>query len=328
MEADRLVKDYRYGHSHRMERLKWAKVVESGHGWCCEPVCIKSSRWIPPGSKWHLSHDPTGTFYLGCSHEQCNESEGSKRKYGKTAGQSWRRTAWLNPADWGLVDESHERCRHEAGHCTVAHRLGWSVLSVTAVPGRCWGGSARIVPPASSWAEFDGALPFALWPAEARASLESEVLISLAGQAAAELFAWQPGRVAEPVTAEVAEQLAAEHAAMAAGLPAGVREWARSAVDEDDAGEDDDARVLRLMRTAHGADLASAHAHLDFMAAQVRAVVRAEQPRIALLARSLEVCGVLDAEQIAAVLNDALRTCSPVRGYPQVPAGTAQGRAA
>jgi hypothetical protein len=87
-----LVNDY--GSEHRAERARWAELVESGHGWCCEAVCLRSSRWIPPGSKWHLSHDPSGTVWTGVSHHECNESEGSRRRHGRV------RRDWAPTVRW------------------------------------------------------------------------------------------------------------------------------------------------------------------------------------------------------------------------------------
>lgn len=40
-----------------------------------------SSRWIPPGSEWHLAHDPSGTRYVGVSHPACNTSEAATRMH-------------------------------------------------------------------------------------------------------------------------------------------------------------------------------------------------------------------------------------------------------
>lgn len=70
---------YKYGTQHRKERDKVAKQVEAGYGWCCEIVCVMPTRWIPPGSKWHLAHLPDGVGYRGPAHDRCNEGEGGRR---------------------------------------------------------------------------------------------------------------------------------------------------------------------------------------------------------------------------------------------------------
>lgn len=62
-----------------------AKDVAAGIAVCSEPICKLSSRWIPPGSDWHLSHDPTGAHILGPSHARCNTSEAARRNNPKRA---------------------------------------------------------------------------------------------------------------------------------------------------------------------------------------------------------------------------------------------------
>lgn len=69
----------KYRHAHQQERKRWEPVVAAGEAYCAEVVCKMSSRWIPPGSKWHLAHDPSGTTYVGVAHEPCNTSEGASR---------------------------------------------------------------------------------------------------------------------------------------------------------------------------------------------------------------------------------------------------------
>ena len=69
----------RYRHAHQQERKRWEPTVAAGDAYCVEPVCLYRSRWIPPGSAWNLSHDPSGTVWIGPSHEKCNLSEAAKR---------------------------------------------------------------------------------------------------------------------------------------------------------------------------------------------------------------------------------------------------------
>lgn len=85
--------DGKYGYAHRMERKKWEPVVAAGNAQCSEPVCLMRSRWIYPNERWHLSHDPTGTAYLGPSHRRCNEAENARRNNPKRAA---------TPARWVL----------------------------------------------------------------------------------------------------------------------------------------------------------------------------------------------------------------------------------
>jgi len=73
----------KYRHAHQQERLKWKPVVEAGEAYCAEPVCLieraGGSRWIAPGTPWHLCHDTTGTIWIGVGHRRCNTSEGARR---------------------------------------------------------------------------------------------------------------------------------------------------------------------------------------------------------------------------------------------------------
>ncbi len=69
----------RYRYAHQQERKRWQPIVEAGRAFCTEPVCKMPSRFIPPGSKWHLSHAPDGVTYLGPSHARCNTAEAAVR---------------------------------------------------------------------------------------------------------------------------------------------------------------------------------------------------------------------------------------------------------
>ena len=68
---------YRYAHQKERERLR--PIVESGQAFCVEPVCLMPARWIQPGSKWDVCHDPSGTITTGPGHTTCNRSEGARR---------------------------------------------------------------------------------------------------------------------------------------------------------------------------------------------------------------------------------------------------------
>lgn len=78
----------KYGHAHQKERARWAPLVEAGDAYCAEPRCLMPTRWIPPGSPWHLCHDPSGTAYIGVGHAKCNTSEGGIR------GNRGRKARW------------------------------------------------------------------------------------------------------------------------------------------------------------------------------------------------------------------------------------------
>lgn len=77
----------RYRYAHQQERKRLKPSVDRGEAYCVEPVCLMTDRWIEPGSKWDVSHDPSGTVTIGPSHATCNRSEGASRgnrmrKYG------------------------------------------------------------------------------------------------------------------------------------------------------------------------------------------------------------------------------------------------------
>ncbi len=65
-------------------------LVRAGFGYCAEPRCLERSRLILPGMDLHLSHDTTGTRYLGLSHAQCNRVEASKRARAKQTATTLR----------------------------------------------------------------------------------------------------------------------------------------------------------------------------------------------------------------------------------------------
>lgn len=69
----------KYGPTYKAIRRAWTAVVARGEASCHEPLCLMPSRAIHPGSRWDLSHDPTGTRILGPSHRGCNRSEGATR---------------------------------------------------------------------------------------------------------------------------------------------------------------------------------------------------------------------------------------------------------
>jgi hypothetical protein len=78
---------------HRAARKSLAPVVAAGEAYCVEPVCLKDSRWIEPGTEWHVSHDMTGTVIIGPSHGVCNVTEaairGRAKQLGVGAGSHW-----------------------------------------------------------------------------------------------------------------------------------------------------------------------------------------------------------------------------------------------
>jgi hypothetical protein len=69
-----------YGAEHQALRAKLAPLVEAGQSFCHEPVCVEPTRWIRPGTEWHLSHTPDGSSWRGPSHRTCNLAEARRRQ--------------------------------------------------------------------------------------------------------------------------------------------------------------------------------------------------------------------------------------------------------
>lgn len=97
----------RYRYAHQQERKRIALIVEAGEALCMQTDphvpssapgtgCVMKTRWIAPGSKWHVVHDDTGTITLGAGHERCNTRDaairGNKAR-GKTQQQPTTRRA-------------------------------------------------------------------------------------------------------------------------------------------------------------------------------------------------------------------------------------------
>jgi hypothetical protein len=73
----------RYGGPFQAVRRRWEPVVAAGRAYCHEPVCVKASRWIEPGSDWDLAHMPDGRTLRGPAHKACNVAEANRRRAGR-----------------------------------------------------------------------------------------------------------------------------------------------------------------------------------------------------------------------------------------------------
>ena len=80
-----------YRHAHKQERKRWAPIVEAGQAYCAEPRCVVAetggTRWIPPGSPWHLCHDAKTGQWIGPGHARCNHAENARRNNPKRAAK-------------------------------------------------------------------------------------------------------------------------------------------------------------------------------------------------------------------------------------------------
>jgi hypothetical protein len=82
--ADRRTTSERgYGAEHQAEKERWRPIVDAGEAYCAEVVCLEErdgrSRWLEPGTPWHLAHADGQQGYRGAAHERCNTSEGARR---------------------------------------------------------------------------------------------------------------------------------------------------------------------------------------------------------------------------------------------------------
>jgi hypothetical protein len=72
-----------YGSMHKRFRIQWKPVVDAGYGFCHAVICLVErdggTRWIEPGTPWHLGHTPDRTAWTGPEHARCNLSDGAVR---------------------------------------------------------------------------------------------------------------------------------------------------------------------------------------------------------------------------------------------------------
>lgn len=86
-----------YGAEHKAEKETWRPIVDAGQAWCAEVRCVVAekggTRWIPPGSPWHLAHAAGQLGYRGPAHRRCNIAEVNRRRRGEadaTRSLWWR----------------------------------------------------------------------------------------------------------------------------------------------------------------------------------------------------------------------------------------------
>jgi hypothetical protein len=70
-----------YGNHHQRERAKWEPLVEAGQVDCHAKLCLMPTRWIEPGSIWHLGHTEDRTTWTGPEHPRCNCTEAAIRRH-------------------------------------------------------------------------------------------------------------------------------------------------------------------------------------------------------------------------------------------------------
>jgi len=86
-----------YGRQHRLLRAWWTPHVDAGEVECHAVICLWEldgySRWIEPGTPWHLGHTPDRSDWTGPEHERCNTSEGARR--GNRARRTRKPRRWI-----------------------------------------------------------------------------------------------------------------------------------------------------------------------------------------------------------------------------------------
>jgi hypothetical protein len=67
-----------YGRDHQQLRAQWKPVVDAGQAWCAEVTCLHPTRWIQPGTPWHLAHSEGQHGYRGLpgvQEEECQQRQ-------------------------------------------------------------------------------------------------------------------------------------------------------------------------------------------------------------------------------------------------------------
>ena len=75
-----------YGRDHTLQRKAWEPRVARGEGTCHAERCLEPTRYIAPGSEWHMGHTPDRTRWTGPEHPRCNTTEGAIRGAAARAG--------------------------------------------------------------------------------------------------------------------------------------------------------------------------------------------------------------------------------------------------
>lgn len=68
-----------YAGPHQKLRAQWKPIVDAGDASCHAIICLMPTRWIAPGTRWHLGHTPDRSAWTGPEHERCNEADGARR---------------------------------------------------------------------------------------------------------------------------------------------------------------------------------------------------------------------------------------------------------
>ena len=81
-----------YGAPHQKFKEQWRPIVDAGQAWCHATRCLQPTRWIQPGTPWHLGHTPDRATWTGPEHQHCNTADGARRKNARTRPRTWPST--------------------------------------------------------------------------------------------------------------------------------------------------------------------------------------------------------------------------------------------
>ena len=68
-----------YGSAHQKLKNWWRPQVDAGMVSCHATICLMPSRWIAPGTPWHLGHTADRTGWTGPEHQRCGAADGARR---------------------------------------------------------------------------------------------------------------------------------------------------------------------------------------------------------------------------------------------------------
>ena len=86
-----------YGTPHQKLRNQWKPLVDTGQVQCHATTCHEPTRWITPGTPWHLGHTTDRQTWTGPEHQHCSTADGARR-----GNRSRTRTiaTWITSRRW------------------------------------------------------------------------------------------------------------------------------------------------------------------------------------------------------------------------------------
>jgi hypothetical protein len=191
---------------------------------------------------------------------------------------------------------------HESGHICAVVAVGFEPGPASLNPdGRVYTGCAFFRTPRVDRELADLAKTrdwYWSWPGPLKARIEGEVIVSLAGDLAVDLFSY--GEVTPADSNVVAVDIARR------GLPPPTEaELEQVAAHSDDVEfPNDDRQVERLLKVAYPRDPVTAKAWKNYLVAETRALLLRYEERCRWLATALDAEGTLSAAAVAKLVHD------------------------